>query len=286
MTQLENMNDVQFLAKKNAEITRLKLIQAVLIIIVILLAVVIAAIALLSRFSQPTPTPTLDVISRESVNGKDCKNLTFPKVVTAGKPFKYTTCGKKLVDADATVTYQLTCNINGAQQTTPLGTIYSKFPKGEFDRQVSSTIPVSTRILNSPKCRFISIPVYTFYQTDQGGNQRSFDVKEPIESTEFKLIVPEDAIQQLSNNGSSSATPSSARSNTPATPSDRQQVATTTPSGGTENTKPTNTTSGGAGGNGNGNNSGSDDEEDPAITNLLKLNLDAPLLPPIGVTIR
>lgn len=276
MTRLDNMDDVQFLKKKNAEITRLKLIQAGLILVVIALAVTIAAIALLSRFGQPTPTPTVDVITRNPVHGRDCKKLAFPKVVTAGESFQYRTCGQKLVEADATVNYQLTCDVEGAQQTTPLGNVYSDFGKGVFDRVVSSTIPVSTRIQSSPKCHFTSIPVYTFYQVDQGGNQRAFDVKEPIDSTDFKLIVPEDAVQQLSGGASTSST----RKQPDVT--NRQQVATTNPGGSKENTNPTTTTSGGTGG---GNGGGSGDEEDTASDQILQLQLNTPFLPSVGLDI-
>ena len=277
MTELNNMYDVTFLTKKNAEITRLKLIQAGLIIVVVILAITLAAVALLSRFSQPTATPSLDVITREPVNGRDCKKLAFPKVVTAGESFQYKTCGQKLVDADATVNYQLTCDIEGAQQTTPLGNVYSDFGKGEFDREVSSTIPVSTRIQSSKKCHFTSIPVYTFYQVDQGGNQRAFDVKEPIDSTDFELIVPEDAVQQLSQTSTSAAKQPTANN--------RQQVATTNPSGSIENTNPTTTTSGGSGSGSGGGSGDEDDTDDTANDKLLQLQLDAPLIPPIGINL-
>jgi len=272
MTQLENMNDVQFLAKKNAEITRLKLIQAGLILVVIALASAIAVIAIASRFQEPKPSPNVDVITRKPVNGKDCSVLKFPKVVTAGEPFQYTTCGQKLIAVDATVLYQITCDVEGSQQLVPLGTAYSDFKTGEFE--VTRTFSItSTRLQNSDKCYFESVPTYTLYQVDNSGAQRSFEVREPIKSTEFKLIVPEDqqAVTVTPTRSSTSQSPEGGQ---------RQTIAANpTPSenGGDERSQAT--TSGGAGSDPNEGN-GSNKNSQP-----IKLELDLPLLPPVAIGI-
>lgn len=201
MTQLENMNDVQFLAKKNAEITKLKLIQAGLILVIIALAVTISVIAILSRISQPAPEPKVDVIQRATFcDGKysvhipeGFKDCDKKPTITAGEPFVYNTTGKKLVANGANVKFQLVCELKGNEQLTSLGEVYSNIPAGDYNLKRTYTIPINSRIMSSDNCTFQSIATYTFYQADQAGTERSFDVMEVGRSNPFKLVVPEDA---------------------------------------------------------------------------------------------
>lgn len=192
--------DIEILGKKNAQIKRLRLQSAGQWIVIVLLAFTIAAIALVSRFGNPSPQPNINVINRVAFD-KDGSNIRVPATynpgderptITAGIPFTYNTKGEKLEAIGGNIDYQLTCLINGSEALTNIGSAYSNAPKGKFNTTRSYTILVSTRLQDSDKCRLQTIVSYTFYQADAGGGTRPIEVKEIGLSNYFKLRVPKD----------------------------------------------------------------------------------------------
>lgn len=288
MTHLDNMNDVEFLARKNAEITRLKLIQAGLILLVIALAITIAAIALISRFGNPTAEPSIDVIQREAFDGKD-STIRIPNTyqpgdktptITAGESFTYNTKGKKLQDVGGVVSYQLNCKIDGIEQLTSLGEAYSNLGRGDFNTTRAFTIPISSRLQNSDHCRLQTITTYTFYQSDQGGTLRPINVTEIGMSNEFKLRIPEDVEPDAGQ--TSGAVGANIK---PVIPNQPPATAAPTPLALEDNDQPT--TSGGPGGDDNngsdeGSGAGNPDTGGEEERQSL-LEVDLPLLPPIKI---
>lgn len=195
------LTDIEILDKKNSEIRKLRLKNAGQWILICLLAVTIAAIALVSRFGNPTPQPNINVIDRPAFD-KDGSNIRIPATynpgderptITAGAPFTYNTRGKKLEAIGGNIDYQLSCKINGSEALTNIGSAYSNAPKGSFNTTRSYTILVSTRLQDSDECRLQTIVSYTFYQADAAGNTRPIEVKEIGISNYFKLRVPKDS---------------------------------------------------------------------------------------------
>ena len=148
------LTDIEILDKKNSEIRKLRLKNAGQWILICLLAVTIAAIALVSRFGNPTPQPNINVVDRQAFD-KDGSNIRVPATynpgderptITAGAPFTYNTRGKKLEAIGGNIDYQLSCKINGSEALTNIGSAYTNAPKGTFNTTRSYTILVSTRL--------------------------------------------------------------------------------------------------------------------------------------------
>lgn len=137
---------------------------------------------------QPSPDPSVDVVKQDIQD--DGSTIKVPDEVTVGVPFTYSLSGNKLVDAPATVTYQLECKVGQATRITPLNSYYSNAPKGRFDVSLVYTIPTTLGLTNSDSCIYGSTANYTFYTVDKNGVERSFIVTEQAKSKQFKLIVP------------------------------------------------------------------------------------------------
>lgn len=106
-----------------------------------------------------------------------------------GEPFTYETSGKKLVENGADVRLQINCVVNSYDNPYTIGTFYSDLPKGDFNLKRSTTVPVSSKLQSSKKCKLTSVASYTFYRADRNGNETSFTVSEVGESNEFELVV-------------------------------------------------------------------------------------------------
>lgn len=179
------MSDVDILTKKNSEVTKLKMIRAVLILAVIVLLGFIAAVAFIVQVSPPSPTPRIDVIT-------DSTPIKVPEVITVGEPFTYQTSGVKHYENSGEVRLQTVCKVNGNEVINSFSTFYSNLHKGEYNLSRTTSMTKTARTVNSDNCTLQSIASYTFYLVDNGV-ERNFTVTEFNESNKFKQIVPEDA---------------------------------------------------------------------------------------------
>lgn len=186
------MSDVEILAKKNDEVTRLKLIQSGLIIFILLLLSTLVFILIVARFQEPSPTPQVRVIERELFEGK--YGLKVPDTITVGELFTYEAKGKKLVNNDAEVRLQTVCTVNGAQNIQTISTFFSNGVRGAFHIKRTTSVPVSTKAVASDDCYLESISSFTFYQVDSNGLSRSFVVTETGKSNKFKLLAPQEEV--------------------------------------------------------------------------------------------
>jgi len=140
------------------------------------------------RATQPAPSSTIDVLERHpTAKGYD---IDVPEVITAGVPFVYETKGKKLVQNGAEVRLQINCNVNNLEYPYTITTFYSNVKAGDFTIRRTATA-LSPRLQPSKDCTLSSIATYTFYRSDDSGNESSFTVTEVGKSNPFELIVPE-----------------------------------------------------------------------------------------------
>lgn len=177
------------LDNKNAEVKRLRLTNAGLIIIVVLLVATLLFLAIASRLTPPSPRPSIDVLQRHLYEGK--YGLKVPTEITVGKLFNYQSEGKKLVDNNPEVRLQTVCRANGVETIQTIATFTSiGVTKGDFKINRSTTVTPSTKNVPSNDCELQSLATYTFYSVDSNGNESSFTVTETARSNKFKLIVP------------------------------------------------------------------------------------------------
>lgn len=195
-------SDLDILENKNAQLKKQKLITAGLIILSLLLLSLVMFMVITSRLQPPSDQPTVKVLDRNLYEGK--YGLKVPSVITVGELFDYQTSGTKYVENNPEVRLQTVCVVKGSQVIQTIGTFTSVgVGKGDFDIKRSTSVPPSTKNVESDDCELQSIATYTFYTVDENGNESSFNVSETAQSNKFKLIIPED-VDEMSVSSSSS----------------------------------------------------------------------------------
>jgi len=191
-------NDIELLGRKNAEQKRLKMINAGLVVLVLILVSVLCFLVVVSRISDPTPDPKVEVIRNAKV--------VVPSTIEVGKEFTYTSTGEKLIEAIADIRVQLLCTTNAVQNIVPLTNFSSARPVGKYTATRSFAIPVSVRIHAADDCKLQFINTYTLYQT-KNGQLNTIVLNIITNSNTFKLTVPDDYDQLVSLNPNSDASP-------------------------------------------------------------------------------
>ena len=194
-----------------------------------------AFILIVSRLTPPAVQPKIDPLARDKIGGYE---LQVPKVVTVGEQFNYRAKGTKNVESQPEVRLQVACKDGDALVVQTISTYTSiGVAKGPFDIKRTTSIPVSTKNIESKDCKLQSISTFTFYTVDANGNQSSFQVPETAESNPFELRLPKSTENTSSTSSTNSNRSVSMAPSTPAQTNvntDNNKKETTSGSGGSD----------------------------------------------------
>lgn len=184
------MSETDLILKKNDAIRKKNVALILQQIFLFLLLAGYAFIAIVSRIQPPDSKPSINIIQQERFSENN--EIAVPKVITAGKPYKYRIKGKKFVSNDANIRQQLRCTVNGAESIITINKFRSSLPEGPYDRTRTGVIPVTTLLQESKDCTLQSIASYVFYQRDSQGNETPLPFSTTATSNTFELKIPDE----------------------------------------------------------------------------------------------